>query len=247
MAASVTLSVSAAAVLTEAADTASGVGVITVSATASIGEAPEALAASATIATTVQAGLSVTEAADTLAALATTAISAAFGASEAPDSSAASAAVVVGAALVAVESNDTLVADLGAGITASASLSESGDTLTATVSVVGNSIDAETLLRLADIWTRLGLNPAAPTVQSAVALSAGPMALAFSESPAGVICTRSDATHASPLDPQTMVLEIWQRLGLDPDSPMLTGENEITFAGITLGLSGSDAVTVQRA
>ena len=100
--------------------------------------------------------------------------------------------------------------------------------------------------RLAEIWTRLGLNAAAPTVNSDAAMTAGGMALAFTVAGSDVICQRTDATHPDPIDPATMILEIWQRLGLDPDNAMTTGDARIEVAGIQMDVSGTDTVTVQR-
>jgi hypothetical protein len=108
------------------------------------------------------------------------------------------------------------------------------------------SLTTDDILRLAEIWTRLGLNAAAPTVNSDTAMTAGSMALAFTVAGSDVICQRTDASHPDPIDPATMILEIWQRLGLDPDNAMTTGDARIEVAGIQMDVSGTDTVTVQR-
>jgi hypothetical protein len=108
------------------------------------------------------------------------------------------------------------------------------------------SLTTDDILRLAEIWTRLGLNAAAPTVNSDAAMTAGGMALAFTVAGSDVICQRTDATHPDPIDPATMILEIWQRLGLDPYNAMTTGDARIEVAGIQMDVSGTDTVTVQR-
>jgi len=42
---------------------------------------------------------------------------------------------------------------------------------------------------------------------------------------------------------KAMLLEIWQRLGLDPDNPMSSTEAQITFGNVTLNLTGDGVTT----
>lgn len=42
------------------------------------------------------------------------------------------------------------------------------------------------------------------------------------------------------------VSEVWQRMGLDPDNPLTTTTTQITFGGVTIGLTG-DGVTTSTA
>jgi hypothetical protein len=72
------------------------------------------------------------------------------------------------------------------------------------------------------------------------------MALVFTQAGGAVICTRTDAATLAPAAPGTMILEAWQRLGLDPANPMSTGQTRIEVAGIQMDVTGTSAVTVQR-
>ena len=246
IASSAAVIVSATAVLTESADTVSGAGVLTVTATATMSESADTLTAVAALSTQVLAELLVSESSDVLTAISAAAVSATLNGSEGSDTLTAAAALAIAGTLAVVEVGDTVVAAAGIGITASASLSDDGDTLNASVSAVTSNLTAQSLIRLADIWTRLGLNVNAPTVQTATTLTAGDMALKFSGS-SDIICTRTDSSFSTPIDPNTMIEEVFQRLGLDTDNPMITGLDAIRFGDITLGVSGTDSMVVQRA
>jgi len=238
------VTIHATATLTEAGDSVSGVSVVSITATASIAESADSLSASGTVVAGINATLSVTEAADTLAAVANAAISATLSATESGDTLAAQASVALSAALDAVEAGDTVVSSVGISITCSASLSEDGDTLTATASIISdsNTITAASMIRLAEIWARMELDAANPLVTSATQLTVGTIAQDISTGGA----VRTGATMVPTIDPDTMIAEVWQRLGLDPDNALTQTNTNIDVGNIHLTVSGTNTLTVQR-
>lgn len=246
VASSAAVTVSANAVFTEPADTVSGIGVLTVTATANVSESSDTLTAGVALITPALASLLVNEASDVLTAISASAVSAILYGSENSDTLIASAASVVSGALSVIEAGDAVAASVGVGITAVASMAESGDVLTASVSAVSTNLTVQSLMRLADIWTRLGLNVDAPTVQTATTLTAGGMVMEFT-GVEEITCSRKDTSQSSLIDPNTMIDEVFQRLGLDSENPMTTGLDAIRFGAITLNMSGTDSVMVQRA
>lgn len=59
--------------------------------------------------------------------------------------------------------------------------------------------------------------------------------------------TDADITSRASSSVQTQMLEVWQRLGLDPDSPMTTNNTTISFASIVQAMvEVNGAVTVTR-
>lgn len=216
----------------------------TVTATASIAESDDSLSASGTVVAGINATLSVTEAADTLAAVANAAISATLSATESGDELAAQASIALSAALGAVEAGDTVVSSVGISVTCSASLSEDGDTLTATASIISdsNTITAASMVKLAEIWARMELDSANPLVTSATQLTIGTIAQDISTGGA----VRTGSALVPTIDPDTMISEVWQRLGLDPDNALTQTNTSIDVGNIHLTVSGTDTLTVQR-
>lgn len=239
-----TVTINATATLTETGDSISGVSVVEITATASLTESSDSLSASATLVDGVSASLNVTESADTLAAVANAAIAAALASSEAGDELSAQAEVALSAALNSVESSDTVVSSVGISVTCSASLSEDGDTLTATASIISdsNTITAASMVRLAEIWARMELDATKPLVTSATQLTVGTISQDISTGGA----VRTGSALVPTIDPDTMIAEVWQRLGLDPDNALTQTNTSIDVGDIHLTVSGTDTLTVQR-
>ena len=98
---------------------------------------------------------------------------------------------------------------------------------------------------LTDIWRRFGLDTASPLVQGTDQIAFGPV-IALSGS-SDIVSTRSGATVPGGAL-ATMILEIWQRLGLDPLNPMTASATQISAGTIVQAISGAGStVTVQRA
>lgn len=98
---------------------------------------------------------------------------------------------------------------------------------------------------LADIWRRLGLDIANPLVQGATTLTFGPT---ITLSGSGTITsTRTGSTDSGPAA-GVMLLDVWQRLGLDPANPMTASDTAINAGAVSQTVSESaGTVTVQRA
>ena len=241
---SASVTINATATLTEAGDSISGVSVVEITATASLTESADSLSASATLVDGISASLNVSEASDTLAAVANAAIAAALSESEAGDELSAQAAIALSAAMNAVESGDTVVSAVSISITCSASLSENGDTLTATASIISdsNTITAASMVRLAEIWARMELDATKPLSTSATLLTVGTISQDISTGGA----VRTGAAMVPSIDPDTMIAEVWQRLGLDPDNALTQTNTSIDVGDIHLTVSGTDTLTVQR-
>ena len=241
---SATVTINASATLTETGDSISGVSVVEITATASLTESSDSLSASATRVDGISASLNVTESSDTLAAVANAAIAAALSVTESGDTIASQSAIALSAALNSVESGDTVVSSVGISVTCSASLSEDGDTLTATASIISdsNTINAASMVRLAEIWARMELDATRPLVTSATQLTVGTISQDISTGGA----VRTGATLVPTIDPDTMITEVWQRLGLDPDNALTQTNTSIDVGNIHLTVSGTDILTVQR-
>ena len=241
---SASVTINATATLTEAGDSISGVSVVEITATASLTESADSLSASATLVDGINASLNVSEASDMLAAVANAAIAAALSESEAGDELSAQADTALSAALNAVESGDTVVSSVGISVTCSASLSEDGDTLTATASIISdtNTITAASMIRLAEIWARMELDATRPLSTSATQLTVGTISQDISTGGA----VRTGAALVPSIDPDTMIAEVWKRLGLDPDNALTQTNTSIDVGDIHLTVSGTDILTVQR-
>ena len=241
---SATVTINASATLTETGDSISGVSVVEITATASLTESSDSLSASATRVDGISASLNVTESSDTLAAVANAAIAAALSVTESGDTIASQSAIALSAALNSVESGDTVVSSVGISVTCSASLSEDGDTLTATASIISNSntITAASMVRLAEIWARMELDATRPLSTSATQLTVGTISQDISTGGA----VRTGAALVPSIDPDTMIAEVWKRLGLDPDNALTQTNTSIDVGDIHLTVSGSDTLTVQR-
>mgnify|MGYP003423315569 FL=1 len=241
---SATVTINASATLTETGDSISGVSVVEITATASLTESSDSLSASATRVDGISASLNVTESSDTLAAVANAAIAAALSVTESGDTIASQSAIALSAALNSVESGDTVVSSVGISVTCSASLSEDGDTLTATASIISdsNTINAASMVRLAEIWARMELDATRPLSTSATQLTVGTISQDISTGGA----VRTGAALVPSIDPDTMIAEVWKRLGLDPDNALTQTNTSIDVGNIHLNVSGNDTLTVQR-
>lgn len=129
--------------------------------------------------------------------------------------------------------------------------SASGATLTGTSSINAgianglsdnNPITASSMIKLAEIWARMELDATKPLVTSAMQLTVGTISQDISTG--GAI--RTGAALVPSIDPDTMIAEVWQRLGLDPDNALTQTNTSIDVGDIHLTVSGTDILTVQR-
>ena len=90
------------------------------------------------------------------------------------------------------------------------------------------TITAEQMMMIADVWQRLGLNPSAPLTETETAAIAGALTIAKSGAP--LVSERSG--ESAPGDLTAMLLDIWQRLGLDPGNPMTATETAVSAGGV---------------
>ena len=105
------------------------------------------------------------------------------------------------------------------------------------------TITFDQFLMIADVWQRLGLNPAAPLTETEAAAVAGTLSLAKT---GALITTRTGASD--PGDLTAMLLDIWQRLGLDPGNPMTATDTTIAAGGVSQTLTPTaGGVVVTRA
>ena len=86
------------------------------------------------------------------------------------------------------------------------------------------------------------LDATKPLVTSATQLTIGTISQDIST--AGAV--RTGAAMVPSIDPDTMIAEVWQRLGLDPDNALTQTNTSIDVGDIHLTVSGTDTLTVQR-
>ena len=97
---------------------------------------------------------------------------------------------------------------------------------------------------LTDIWQRFGLDPLAPLTETETSASFGGIVLSKSGTNP-ITSTRSGNSAAGVAS--TMILDMWQRLGLDPDNPMTASETQISAGALSQARAVSGAtVTVTR-
>ena len=98
---------------------------------------------------------------------------------------------------------------------------------------------------LTDIWQRFGLDPLAPLTETEAAASFGGIVLSKSGTNT-ITSTRSGDSAAGIAS--SMIMDVWQRLGLDPDNPMTASETQISAGTLSQARAVSGAtVTVTRA
>ena len=215
-------------------------------ATLSVSESADTLSASATVDNVVNASLSVTESNDSISSSATIdgGIAASLIVTESDDELAVQSAIALSSALNTADSNDSVVSSTEVGIDCLSSLSENSDTLTAAAFILSgsNAITVESMVRLAEIWARMELDATKPLVTSATLLTVGTISQDISTGGA----VRTGATLVPTIDPDTMITEVWQRLGLDPDNALTQTNTSIDVGNIHLNVSGNDTLTVQR-
>ena len=98
------------------------------------------------------------------------------------------------------------------------------------------------MVKLAEIWARMELDAANPLVTSATQLTVGTISQDISTGGA----VRTGSALVPTIDPDTMISEVWQRLGLDPDNALTQTNASIDVGNIHLTVSGTDTLTVQR-
>ena len=98
---------------------------------------------------------------------------------------------------------------------------------------------------LCDIWQRFGLDPLAPLTETETASSFGGIVL--SKYGTNTITSTRAGDSAAGIA-SSMILDVWQRLGLDPDNPMTASETQISAGTLSQARAVSGAtVTVTRA
>lgn len=100
------------------------------------------------------------------------------------------------------------------------------------------------------VWQAIATSNNAPGTMGAVVNAAGSGGVDLNALAAAVwaYATRTLTTSGMPAEQQAQILEIWQRLGLDPATPMTTSPTAITFGTETIAIAevGAD-VTLTRA
>lgn len=105
------------------------------------------------------------------------------------------------------------------------------------------SLSAVDIQRLSEIWARMELDPANPLSVSTTQLTVGTIMQAISANGA----TRTGALLGISEDASTMILEIWQRLGLDPANPLVQTATTLDAGGVHCAISETaGVVTVAR-
>lgn len=238
LAAAATASLSAAVRAGQTA-TASISGAVQVSATATASlsasiTAPGALSITASLSAAVRQANAATASIDSAIRAARTASASIDSAITAQRTASASASAAVSVAFSVSASLDSAVQRVAI---ASASLSAY---VQADTTITQAEVDM-----LADIWRRLGLDIANPLVQGATTLTFGPT---ITLSGSGTITsTRTGSTDSGPAA-GVMLLDVWQRLGLDPANPMTASDTAINAGAVSQTVSESaGTVTVQRA
>lgn len=101
----------------------------------------------------------------------------------------------------------------------------------------------ESLSRLAEIWARMELDPARPVVVSTTEIEFGTITQAIGAGGAARI--GAPIPHSE--YPDVMILEVWQRLGLDPDNPLVQTPVSLDAGAVHCTISESaGVVTVAR-
>lgn len=238
LAAAATASLSAAVRAGQTA-TASISGAVQVSATATASlsasiTAPGALSITASLSAAVRQANAATASIDSAIRAARTASASIDSAITAQRTASASASAAVSVAFSVSASLDSAVQRVAI---ASASLSAY---VQADTTITQAEVDM-----LADIWRRLGLDIANPLVQGTTTLTFGPT---ITLSGSGTITsTRTGSTDSGPAA-GVMLLDVWQRLGLDPANPMTASDTAINAGAVSQTVSESaGTVTVQRA
>lgn len=101
----------------------------------------------------------------------------------------------------------------------------------------------ESLSRLAEIWARMELDPARPVVVSTTEIEFGTITQAIGAGGAARI--GAPIPHSE--YPDVMILEVWQRLGLDPDNPLVQTQTSLDFGAVHCTITEvAGTVTVAR-
>ena len=96
---------------------------------------------------------------------------------------------------------------------------------------------------LREIWARLELDPANPVVITSTTLQVGTIAQDIGTGGA----VRTGATLSSSKDPDAAIIEIWQRLGLDPANALIQTTTTIDAGPVHCAVTeAGGTVTVQR-
>lgn len=139
----------------------------------------------------------------------------------------------------AIASNEAIVyATLSAPLGALTAAASATPTTLDPVQITGLSA-----IRLHEIFQRLELEIAHPLVVSSTQISTDGIVINYS----ATSVARQDRSWSTPTITDQMILEMWQRLGLDPDNPITQNSTTISFGSVTLNLSGNDPITVTRA
>lgn len=166
----------------------------------------------------------------------------------AQESDAAFALALVQARSVGVVSEADAAFALAAVQRLTVGMASESDTAFALESVGTLILSATSAAQLFDVWQRLGLDPANPLTITQTAELAGGVALAVSEV-SGVV-THARAPYSLPRTQGTAahLLDIWQRLGLDPDNPQSTTATSIAAGGVAQSINEAPGpvVTVTR-
>lgn len=123
---------------------------------------------------------------------------------------------------------------LGQSVTASAG------TITPNI-VTSYTISPESGLRLMDIWQRFGLDIAAPLTETDVAAVFGSVTL--TKTGTTTLTSTRAGQGVVPTDLNSVILEVWQRLALDPNNPMAASDTVITAGSIVLARAETPTTT----
>lgn len=129
--------------------------------------------------------------------------------------------------------------------TASATLTVSGSLIPYAIgNMIGSTVDNSTITAssvAAEVWNS----------QASSFTASGTMGQKLNSAASGGVDYNALAdavwAHADSNSIQTLLIETWGRLGLDPNNPLITGTTEISFGAITMAMTeAAGAVTVER-
>lgn len=96
------------------------------------------------------------------------------------------------------------------------------------IAINGKIITPDTVVRLSEIWARMELDPTNPVNITPDTLTVGSIYQNVSTDGA----SRTGNSLISPVSPDTQVLEVWQRLGLDENNPLVQTASALDFGTI---------------
>ena len=104
------------------------------------------------------------------------------------------------------------------------------------------TLTAEQITMLSDIWRRVGLDPSYPLTESNLSATFANSVITKSGEDT-IVSVRTGSDAANP-DVGAVILDLWQRFGLDGANPLTISESSITSGSVTQSRVKSNETTV---